>query len=212
MKALILKDFYTIGNFKKMYIILFAAAAAAVIFVPSFTSFIPAFLILYSCSSVMSVFSYDDFCNWNRFAACLPVKRSGIVLARYLFSALYLLAVALVCFLISFAGCFFHGLLGEIPSIGLSTLILAGISIWVLSACYPIIYFLGYQKGRVAMVVLLAALFSIVITVAKVAKIQLASISLSQVVVAIVIFLLLAFAAFAGSFFFSRRIYEAKDF
>ncbi|MFV0414689.1 MAG: hypothetical protein ACK5L3_15750, partial [Oscillospiraceae bacterium] len=62
------------------------------------------------------------------------------------------------------------------------------------------------------MVVLLAALFSIVITVAKMATIQLASISLAQVVMAILIFLLLAFAAFTGSFFFSRRIYEAKDF
>ena len=53
----------------------------------------------------ISSFSYDEAAKWDRYAAVLPVGRTAVVKARYLFLLLVLLAVWLVrlCYLPSLA-------------------------------------------------------------------------------------------------------------
>ena len=45
----------------------------------------------------ISSFSYDEAAKWDRYAAVLPVGRTAVVKARYLFLLLVLLAAAVLC-------------------------------------------------------------------------------------------------------------------
>lgn len=88
MKGLLLKDFYMIRKYLKMYflITIFFIAAA-------FTNFDNLFVLFYPCllSGMIPVnlMGYDERSKWDAYSIALPYERTQIVSGKYLISLFY---------------------------------------------------------------------------------------------------------------------------
>ena len=109
----------------------------------------------------ISSFSYDEAAKWDRYAAVLPVGRTAVVKARYLFLLLVLLAAAAIGLVGSIlASLLAREDLGEL----LATLLVSmGLGLMIADIMLPVVYQLGPERARIALYVTLllpvAALF-----------------------------------------------------
>ena len=90
----------------------------------------------------ISSFSYDEAAKWDRYAAVLPVGRTAVVKARYLFLLLVLLAAAAI------------GLVGSILA---SLLVSMGLGLMIADIMLPVVYQLGPERARPWMYVIIFA-------------------------------------------------------
>lgn len=112
-------------------------------------SFASLYLVIFSGTSIMSLFSYDDANHWEAYAAAVPGGRRAMVDARYLMA----LGLAAVVFL-------FQLLLGLITKTGLldEALLWAGILLLYAAVLLPIAYRFGGTKSRMVMIVVVGVL------------------------------------------------------
>ncbi len=83
MKSLILKDLYVLSHGAKslIFVLLFMAA----FMVPAANAEGYIFTAVFVCSmQVISTFSYDEACKWNRYAMVMPISRKGYVAAKFM--------------------------------------------------------------------------------------------------------------------------------
>lgn len=150
MKGLIIKDLYTISeNMRNLIFITVTFGALAVITGEKsvFSTLIPMITAMIMVNSV-STFSYDEISQWDHYCAALPVKRSRVVLARYLVTVIigvagtaFALLMALVC------GQF-------VPDVSMSDTAIGAVSAFMaimllFSITLPVIYKYGVQKMRI---------------------------------------------------------------
>ena len=99
----------------------------------------------------ISSFSYDEAAKWDRYAAVLPVGRTAVVKARYLFLLLVLLAAAAI------------GLVGSILASLLARedlgelLVSMGLGLMIADIMLPVVYQLGPERARPWMYVIIFA-------------------------------------------------------
>ena len=94
----------------------------------------------------ISSFSYDEAAKWDRYAAVLPVGRTAVVKARYLFLLLVLLAAAAIGLVGSIlASLLAREDLGEL----LATLLVSmGLGLMIADIMLPVVYQLGPERAR----------------------------------------------------------------
>ena len=76
MKALLLKDYYTLG--KSLRSLIFLMVLWSVIPMP----FLNVFAVIYGAMIPYSAMAYDQQSRWNVFARMLPYREKDIVLSR----------------------------------------------------------------------------------------------------------------------------------
>ena len=103
----------------------------------------------------ISSFSYDEAAKWDQYAAVLPVGRTAVVKARYLFLLLVLLAAAAIGLVGSIlASLLAREDLGEL----LATLLVSmGLGLMIADIMLPVVYQLGPERARPWMYVIIFA-------------------------------------------------------
>lgn len=141
------------GRFYLCFILAFAGLAAFSDFSAAFASL---YLVIFSGTSIMSLFSYDEANHWEAYAAAAPGGRRAMVDARYVLAA----GIGGVVFL-------FQLLLGILDKSGQleTALLYAGTFLLYASLILPISYRFGGTKSRMVMIVVVG-LFSAAIALA----------------------------------------------
>ena len=147
MRGLILKDFYSIGKSGRVLLpmILF-------FFIMSFaagnTSFATGFVMVMMMLLPITSMSYDAASKWDIYAVSLPIGRTKIVLAKYLF-LLILMVLAVLLITVYSLIVWAIGMKGfSVEDTKLTVLLCTGGGLFVSTILLPLVYKFGVEKSR----------------------------------------------------------------
>ena len=143
MKALLLKDYYTLGKSLRslaLIVLLWSVIPMA---------FLNVFAMIYGSMIPYSAMAYDQQSRWNTFARMLPYREKDIVLSRYVLGWIFILASAAIVMLS-------QGILSQlsIPSAFFSALPLRILFVALCIGCLllalniPLMLRFGVEKAR----------------------------------------------------------------
>ena len=155
MKGLILKDFYNVNKYlKSMLLMIIIMAIMTVKFdTESFNvSGIVAMSGILYAMTIFTTFSFDDTCEWNKFALISPVTKKDIVKAKFISLVLFCLIGVLVGTIIAIGTSLAFGKFTNIKEelIVYSILVIISLSISSIfgSTSIPFVYKIGVEKAR----------------------------------------------------------------
>ena len=202
MGGLILKDLYGLKQQLKIYIII-AVVWLLIAVTTRDMSFFSGLVMMFTFLVPITSLAYDEKSRFDAYALTMPVKRSDIVLSKYLLS----LICGTVCAL---AGFFVNVIcMNDIFETAVATLILLCVGIFFSSIVLPLLFRFGVEKGRTIMMavlllpVILALLFSKFDVAIPENEFIKYSLLFVPVITAVVFFV---------SFQISKKIYEKKEF
>lgn len=202
MGGLILKDLYGLKQQLKIYIII-AVVWLLIAVTTRDMSFFSGLVMMFTFLVPITSLAYDEKSRFDAYALTMPVKRSDIVLSKYLLS----LICGAVCAL---AGFFVNVIcMNDIFETAVATLILLCVGIFFSSIVLPLLFRFGVEKGRTIMMavlllpVILALLFSKFDVAIPENEFIKYSLLFVPVITAVVFFV---------SFQISKKIYEKKEF
>lgn len=146
MKGLLRKEFYTMQNQLRSWILVVGVMSLYSVFMKS-NNFLYALIFMISWMSALSAFSNDQYNHWDGYALALPLNRRDMVKGRYLFT--------LSCMAFSSAACLLVSLLINLGIRemqlqemlhGFFFVVIAGLL--YLAIYLPILYKFGVEKGR----------------------------------------------------------------
>lgn len=157
MYSLLLKDFYILVNNFKAFILMILVFAFA--FIP--TSGILSFTIAAGVMSgmmVVTTFSYDERAKWHRYALIMPLRRSQIVLSKFiLLTCCTLVGISLASLFSLVAAALNHifnlSLSFELSTYWLSLLMGFSLSLIYGAVSIPLLFKYGAEKARMLMIV-----------------------------------------------------------
>lgn len=138
------------GGFYLCFVLAFALLS---IFSDFSAGFVSLYLVIFSGSSIMSLFSYDEINHWEAYAAAVPNGRRAIVDARYVMALLLAGVVFLLQTMV--------GVLQRANLLGIAS-VYAGALLFYAAVVLPIFYRFGGTRSRVIIIVVIA-LFSILV-------------------------------------------------
>lgn len=202
MGGLILKDLYGLKQQLKIYIII-AVVWLLIAVTTRDMSFFSGLVMMFTFLVPITSLAYDEKSRFDAYALTMPVKRSDIVLSKYLLS----LICGAVCAL---AGFFVNVIcMNDIFETAVVTLILLCVGIFFSSIVLPLLFRFSVEKGRTIMMavlllpVILALLFSKFDVAIPENEFIKYSLLFVPVITAVVFFV---------SFQISKKIYEKKEF
>ena len=144
MKALLMKDFYTLWRQLRVYLLVMLVIS---VFNGSFGNI---FITIWAALLPYTAMAYDERSKWDQMAAMMPYSPRDIVLSKYVFGWLCIAAAAVLSALL-------QGLLSFLGG-GLSPVLLAMSALsglCVLAITLPVMFRFGVEKGRMAMFLLI---------------------------------------------------------
>ena len=214
MSGLIVKDLCVLRWTAKSYLVviaLYALFAFSGVWTAEIFSGVLAVLVTLLPANA---FSWDNYVKWDSYCLALPVSRRRVVAARYVVT---LLAAAAACLLGGALGVALQ-LLGRVEDLGvylLSTGAATGAGCLMVAVILPLMYKVGPEKGRVALLAVIAipfAAFLVLLQTEALTGLMLLPAPAPWVLSALPFLLLAALAAVMGiSFLISCRIYEKKQ-
>lgn len=158
MKGLILKDLYTLKSYWKTFAIISVIFIFMAMMNAGFTGFLTVWVPFFTVMMCLSTFTYDEYNNWELYAAALPLRKKDIVKSKYCLSIGTLLLSTIVVLAISIIATIMQGnetaiverlftAVGTLFGVALITAIL-----------YPLIYKFGAEKGRIYLFVVIIIL------------------------------------------------------
>ncbi len=150
MKALLLKDLYTIGQSMKQmaFILIFLAFAM----IPSTGAAGYIFSITLICSMLtITSFAYDEQCRFPRTALTMPVTRRTVVTAKYAALLIFALGGALLGLMVGAVGEIFTGSRTGLIELLLMAELAFTLGTVVAGATLPLLYRFGAERGRMLM-------------------------------------------------------------
>lgn len=213
MKGLIIKDFISIcANIRTLIFIITMFAAGSIMSgdITIMSSGLTAVIAVLG----INTFSFDEICQWDKFSVALPIKRSKIVMARYIVFLLTCIVGFVISFGISLPVLFVttmeSGGFGE--SIG-ATVVSSGTSMLVVGVLFsiliPLIYKYGVQKMRIISMMLIVVPIGVLLILQNF-HVQMPT--EAEIISALKALPLLAIVLFAASYFVSVRIFAKKEF
>lgn len=155
MRALLLKDFYTLKRqamFMLVLIILFAL-------IPNTNGMMFSFLsIVYAAMLPITTMGYDERARWDRVAATMPYRRAEVVLSRYV---LGLICVGGAATLVLIAAAVRSAFVGGAPD-AWETLGTSATGLCFGALVLPFMHWLGVEKGRLAYISCVAVLMAVI--------------------------------------------------
>lgn len=159
MKGLIIKDILFLKGYIKtigIMLIIFTVMGMTTnnLGVPFYITFIAIMVSL-------STFSYDEFNKWDTYVLSLPVSRSDVVKAKYLFTLLMIALATVMGLVLTFVIMALKGKyqIEALPQQILGSLLSISVVIMML---YPFIYKFGSEKGRISFFVFLLGTLAII--------------------------------------------------
>lgn len=212
MKALILKEFFSIQQHLKMVLFI------TLIFMVASFIFGDANLLLTFATVLCSVqittsFTNDEMSKWNQFAGTLPIKKADIVKSKYVFSILltsfFMVLVLPVMFLTNY-------FVSDEPmqtSIIFSILCIAISAIMIMhSILFPVYIKFGTQKGRIfLLLVVFIPVISANLLMDSLNEL-LSQFSMETLQFASYLSPFVSLIIFAISYFIAVNLYENKEF
>lgn len=202
MGGLILKDLYGLKQQLKIYIII-AVVWLLIAVTTRDMSFFSGLVMMFTFLVPITSLAYDEKSRFDAYALTMPVKRSDIVLSKYLLS----LICGAVCAL---AGFFLNVIcMNDIFETAVVTLILLCVGIFFSSIVLPLLFRFGVEKGRTIMmaVLLLPVILALLFSKFDVAIPENEFIKYSLLFVPVI-----TSVVFFASFQISKKIYEKKEF
>ncbi|MDF2540671.1 MAG: hypothetical protein K0S47_389 [Herbinix sp.] len=151
MKGLLLKDALTLKKQGKIILIM-------VVFYTIYSastkniSMLGAMVTLLCAMMPITTLSYDEFCQWDKYALSMPVSRNDIVLSKYIFGVILdLLGVAVVT-VISLVIVLVTKTI-DVKETLITTVAIGGVALVFLSIILPLLFKLGVEKGRLMLMV-----------------------------------------------------------
>lgn len=215
MKGLLLKDIFTLRKQFSMLALIFVFYSIWGYFVGNYV-FLSSFMPFIFTMMVLTSFSYDDASKWTGFALSLPVSRKCLVLSKYALTLILTFIGAILSLVFGYLLLF----ISREPvteEILVSSLISSFLCLLFSSIMIPLVFKSGVEKSRTAMffvimipsVLLFGALkIGLFDNVKKITPQQEAM--LENFLPAI--FIAVALAALAISFFISLQIVRKKEF
>lgn len=202
MKGLLLKD---ILNFKKQGLIyIFLIALWFFIGIRNKDIYyLSGVIAMVTLLIPITVISYDEKANWERYALTMPISKGTIVISRYLLT---------IC--VSIIGGVFSTITGILISTNIKEVLLTNMSVislglLVISFAFPFIFKYGVDKGRIIMVILFVVP-TLLLTFASEFKIAMPS---EEVITKFIYFLpLIVLVIIICSIQVSKMIYSKKEF
>lgn len=159
MKGLILKDWYLLKDYCKVYLLLIIVFTVA-----SFWSQDSLFLLLYPCilASVIPVtlLSYDERSHWESYCGALPYTKAQIVSGKYIIGLAVQILVFLLISAVQLIRMGTNGGLHGGEYLFLVTLMLL-LCCFSTSFTLPVMFKFGVEKGRMAYYIILGAACSV---------------------------------------------------
>ena len=154
MRGFLRRDWALIRVTLRFYLLFLAGACLLAVF----TDFsISICLILFSVINVMNLFAYDEANQWMGYAAAAPKGRRAMVDARYLLSLCVGGAMAAL-----------QAVVGRLSAQALlQSLVFGGIYLLYTAVVLPVFYRFGSAKGRMVLILVIAALSGVAVAAAS---------------------------------------------
>jgi len=208
MLGLMIKDLYVLRRMAKSYVAVIVIYGAMVLGGIWSAEFFAGIIMVLVIMLPINVFSWDHSARWEGYCMALPVSRRQMVAARYLVAALTMAAASVLALLLCI-GLMAMGQGGEIGEYAVASVgsLLGGC---LLNAVMlPILYKVGPEKGRLAMMGVFGVVLAAVFLVARWGAFDaLEGASAGALLAGFAVFVV---ALMAASFLLSCRIYERKE-
>ena len=203
MKGLLLKDLINLKSTVRLFFVFLIVFVALILATGDFGSYSLSIVVL-SAMLPFTAMALDERAKWDRTALCAPVKRSTLVLSKYVLGLLLLFIALCAGFILGLIG-------GAEISVLLSQLFLLGLSgVLMLCVMLPLMFRFGAEKGRIVLMLIMAALFAASALLLNAPEMAFPGrkdlMDYALILVAAVI------AAFVLSAMWSIRIYNKKEF
>lgn len=149
MSALLLKDFDVMWKQTRVLLILILVFSC----LPG--AFYPTFAVVYAAILPYTAMAYDERSKWDQLAAMLPYTDRDIVLSKYCFGYLAIIATAGISLVVQTVLTTVWDRAAEnlspLPTIPLAM----GVGVCVLALTLPLMFRFGVEKGRLVMFLLI---------------------------------------------------------
>ena len=206
MKGLLIKDFLILKNQGKLL-----ALALLVYSIIAFSSgnadMVTTMLFVVSVIMPVTAIAYDEKSRWERYALATALNRRDLVLSKYLFGGLCIVCGMLLGILFTLAA-----------EKGSAAVLLPRLRMLVVAACVgvvvqsvnlPIVFNFGVEKGRIAMLLVIAGTAALQFYLGQVG-IQVSGSLFSNM--PLVLYVVIAAVSFGLSIVVSNLIYSKKEF
>ena len=210
MSGLILKDLLVLRKQGKSYLLIIGIYMVLA-FVGVFDySILSTMMVVLTMMLPMATFSYDELARWDKFAAAMPVGRSGIVKAKYLMALAVIGGAGLLCFVVNIIVAMIdhEAQLGALmASLGGSL----GAGLLINAAILPLLFKYGAEKSRSMMMVVMLAVFILVFGLITIAGEG--GFALTNAMTAVIPWLaaLLVLGGFVVFYRISQKLYAQKE-
>ncbi len=210
MSGLILKDLLVLRKQGKSYLLIIGIYMVLA-FVGVFDySILSTMMVVLTMMLPMATFSYDELARWDKFAAAMPVGRSGIVKAKYLMALAVIGGAGLLCFVVNIIVAMIdhEAQLGALmASLGGSL----GAGLLINAAILPLLFKYGAEKSRSMMMVVMLVVFILVFGLITIAGEG--GFALTNAMTAVIPWLaaLLVLGGFVVSYRISQKLYAQKE-
>ena len=143
MQALILKDFYVMWKQTRIFLLVILIFSA----IPG--SFNAVFAVIYSAMLPYTAMAYDERSKWNQLAAMMPYSDRDIVLSKYVFGWLFILAATVVSLVLQTVIALVWPDAGSFSPAAFLLALCA--SVCVLDLTLPLMFRFGVERGRLVM-------------------------------------------------------------
>lgn len=145
MKGLILKDFYTMRQQLKIYLVIMAFWLFLA-FQDNNASFFGGLTSFFAVMIPISAIAYDEQANWDKYALTMPVSRAQMVLSKYVLTFICIL----ICSILTLATSIMIS--KNVTESIMTTIIFMSIGLIFASIIFPAVFKLGVEKGRMVLI------------------------------------------------------------
>lgn len=210
MLGMIKKDLYLLSGFNSSFIVFLGLFVLLPLFTGNFTMVTVMLPIIISTISI-NLLAYDRQCDWDQYAAALPVDRKKTVLAHYIFNYALVLAGSVIGFALSvMISRFRSGAPSASEIFGSAAGALIGVFIY-LAVITPLIYKFGVEKSRILLMLIIMFPMLGMMTFMDSSAFAAIKERINGFPAAVLLMIAVA-AVCAASYYISAAIYAKKEF
>ena len=202
MKALLLKDFLTLSRYLRMallFVVIFACIPGGSM---------AAYALVFAAMIPLTALAYDEQSKWPRLAAMMPYTTRQLVASKYVLGYIMLGGAILLSVVSTVVTTLVRGDVLDPASLSMLFILACAASL-ILAVIMPLILRFGVEKGRLVMLVGVAAIVGVTFVLGEDDGLM-AAMDASLVAVTVV-FLAVCVAVNALSIPLSVRIYSRKN-
>ncbi|MBU5337353.1 ABC-2 transporter permease [Intestinibacter bartlettii] len=169
MKGLLIKDILNLKNYMKQLILVFIFFVAYGIFLKNGT-FVGSMTTMMLSMQVITTMSYDEYAKWDKYALTMNINRKDVVLSKYVFFIICIVAGIIIGDIVSLAINSFADVPLSIQEILMISITIPCIFAILFSIVIPIVFKVGVEKARVVMMAVFFIPAILVFAVVKMAQ------------------------------------------